>query len=152
MINFTKIRFYNIVFIALAVILNIGCNHTIRQKGYVFTQSHLKDIKINISHKSEILQILGTPSLINSFNKDRWYYISSKQQSLGFLKPKIIDQQIAVLEFNQDILTNIDLKNVDQPSIIANFSKEQTKTLGDDPRYILKALGNIGRFNKINNK
>ena len=46
------------------------------------------------------MRLVGSPSAVATFNPNVWYYITQKQETVAFLKSKIIEQQVMQLTFN----------------------------------------------------
>ena len=53
--------------------------------------------------KNDILKIIGPPSSISDFNKNKWFYIERKKSNQALLKlgkKKITNNNILILKFN----------------------------------------------------
>ena len=84
-------------------ILNCSPNKVTNNHGFVSLQEKFKKITINKTNKNDILKIIGPPSSISNFNKNKWFYIErmKKNQSIFKLGIKKIDKNnILIVEFN----------------------------------------------------
>jgi outer membrane protein assembly factor BamE (lipoprotein component of BamABCDE complex) len=141
-----------IFIITIGVLTISGCSKNLKQKGYNFNQVDFQSLSVNKSSKEDVLNILGSPSTASEFGDQTWFYISSKKESFAFMKPKLIEQKIIAIHFdNNNMIDNIENYQLDQAKIV-EFSNDFTPTGGDDDRLVKKLFGNIGKFNKNSNK
>ena len=74
-------------------------------------------IKINITNKNDLLNIIGPPSTKSDFNKNKWFYLErlKTNQSLFKLgKQRIKKNNVLVVELNQlGILINKKILNLE---------------------------------------
>jgi len=129
------------------LMLTIGCSPKIDNGGYV-REGEIKDlIVVGQSTKDEVKSKLGSPSAQSSFGDDSWYYVTSRKETVAFLRPEIVDQNVARIEFNNaGIVSKIDTytKNDSEDFAIA---KRTTPTEGHTMGFFEQVLGNVGRFN-----
>lgn len=133
----------------LALILLIpACSPIVDNRGYI-KQGNIKDkIVIGQTSKQEVFDQFGSPSSQSSFGPETWYYINNRKETVGFLKPEVVDQDVTEVEFDdKGIATRVQNYNQDQAREIANVKRE-TPTEGHTLGFLEQALGNIGRFNK----
>jgi len=125
-----------------------ACSPIVDNKGYV-KQAPLKDrLVIGQTSKQEVMDNFGSPSSTSSFGPETWYYIQSRKETVGFLKPEVVDQDITSIEFDQaGMVSKINGFNQEQALQIANVKRE-TPTEGHTLGFIEQVLGNVGRFNK----
>ncbi|MEQ1789391.1 MAG: outer membrane protein assembly factor BamE [Rickettsiales bacterium] len=116
-------------------------------RGYV-KQADWKDaIKVGQTSKQEVAEKFGSPSTQSSFGVDTWYYISSRKEAIGFMKPSIVEQEAVDITFDSTgIVSSVNVYNQDNAK---DFSlvKRTTPTEGHSLSFIDQALGNLGRFN-----
>ena len=73
--------------------------------GSKFLDEKYNKIFINKTNKNDLLLIIGPPSSISDFNKNKWYYferLKSNQSLLKLGKQKIKKNNILVVELNGD--------------------------------------------------
>ena len=129
-----KILLLLLFFITLSCSTNkVSDNH-----GFISLQAKFEKIKVNESNKNDILKIIGPPSSVSSFDKNKWFYIQRNKtnQSLFKLGIKKIDKNnILILNFNsKGILNNKRILNLDNMNDVKlvkeitekNFKKNDT--------------------------
>ena len=80
--------------------------------------------------KDDVLDILGTPSTIPSFDKNKWFYIEITREKIAFLKPKLISQKVLQIDFdNEDLVSGIETYSLKDGNIIA-MNEDKTLTQG----------------------
>lgn len=125
-----------------------ACSPIVDNRGYI-KQGSLKDkLVVGQTSKQEVLDQLGSPSSQSSFGPETWYYIHNRKETVAFLKPESVDQDITRVEFDTaGVVSNVELFSQDAAQEIPNIKRE-TPTEGHTLGFIEQALGNIGRFNK----
>ena len=83
--------------------LNCSSNKVSNNHGFISLQAKFEKITINQTNKNDILNIIGPPSSISNFDKNKWFYIQriKTNQSLFKLGIKKIDKNnILIVQFN----------------------------------------------------
>ena len=134
--------------VILMLLVTGACSPIVDNRGYV-KQASLKDkIVVGQTSKQEVLDRFGSPSAQSSFGQETWYYINNRKETVGFLKPETVDQDITRVEFDAaGLVVKVEDYAQDQAQEIKNVRRE-TPTEGHTLGFIEQALGNIGRFNK----
>ncbi len=75
----------------------------VKHHGVPFLEKKQKSLKVNLSNKNDIKNILGIPSTTSKFENDIWIYIERKQtqsklKNLG--RMKISKNDVLVLEID----------------------------------------------------
>ena len=93
----------------LLIILNISsCSSNIEKRGYLFDEVNQKEIEIGMQ-KSEVYQLMGSPSTESQENGNKFYYTSNKFYKYAFLNPKEIERTVLAVSFDDnDLTTNIE--------------------------------------------
>lgn len=134
-----------LILILLAV---AACDPIVDNKGYVKQQDIKEKLVIGQTSKQEVLDNFGSPSSQSSFGPETWYYIHNRKETVGFLKPEMVDQDITAIEFDASgNVSKVDGYGKDQAQEIANVKRE-TPTEGHTLGFFEQILGNVGRFNK----
>ena len=106
-----------ILTLMLLFIINCSGNKVSNYHGTKLLQSKYERININITNKNDLLEIIGPPSSISDFNKNKWFYferLKSNQSLLKLGKQKIKKNNILIVELNKDgILKDKKLLNLD---------------------------------------
>ena len=125
-----------------------ACAPKVDEKGYIKQGDIKEGLVIGQTSKQEVLDKLGSPSAQNSFGDETWYYIQSRQETVGFLKPETVDQDVTRIEFDKSgHITKIEdynEANAQDVKLVTRESPTEGHTLG----FFEQVLGNVGRFNK----
>jgi outer membrane protein assembly factor BamE (lipoprotein component of BamABCDE complex) len=49
--------------------------------------------------REQVRQALGSPSSVAMFDKNIWYYISKREESYAFFKPRVKEQKVLIVRF-----------------------------------------------------
>ena len=97
-----------------------SCSQSQVVDGQYPPQYNLKEIIVGDHSKDDVLDILGTPSTIPSFDKNKWFYIEITREKIAFLKPKLISQKVLQIDFdNEDLVSGIETYSLKDGNIIA---------------------------------
>lgn len=137
----------NIIILFVMTLFISSCiSRSVTQKGNIFDNQDLSNIKVGLTNKDNVLRILGYPLNISYFDKDTWIYYSYTMKEILFFKPYISDQKILVLKFNNEtnIVSDMFLYNIDSN----NYEILDTiNTSDEDKQNIIKdILNNIGQI------
>ena len=69
----------------LAAVLLSGCNFIYRQpvfQGNLLEKSNVEQLKPGMS-KSQVVALVGTPSIADPFHQERWDYVASERRDRG---------------------------------------------------------------------
>ena len=137
----------NVIFI-IASLLATACSPKVENRGYV-KQGNWKDaVIVGQTSKQEVFDKFGSPSAQSSFGDETWYYVSSRKEAIGFLKPKVVEQEAVDIAFDTaGVVSSLNIYNKDNAREI-DLVKRTTPTEGHSLSFIDQTLGNLGRFNK----
>ena len=97
--------FIKIILIILIIfIVNCSGNKVSNYHGIKRLESKFEKIEVNVSNKNDIISIIGPPSTISDFNKNKWYYIERLKTNQSLIKlgtQKIKKNNILVVELNE---------------------------------------------------
>ena len=83
--------------------LNCSSNKVSNNHGFKSLQEKFKKITINKTNKNDMLKIIGPPSSVSNFNKNKWLYIERMKTNQSIFKlgiKKINKNNILIVEFN----------------------------------------------------
>lgn len=103
------------------------------------------------STRSDVLDILGSPTAHATFDDNTWIYVSlvTSPQPLDF--PKVVKQQVVVLNFdNAGVLRKLSTLNR-KDAINVGMASGHTPAPGTQISVIQELLGNVGRYNPMSN-
>ena len=136
------------VFIAVLGLNLSGCDPKITMRGNLPRPSVLEQVKPGAHYKQDIVQLLGTPSTLGTFDASTWYYISKTSTQYAFLEPEIIEQKVLALYFDDTgKLTRMQTYTKDDMRKVG-MQDGETPTAGDEMGFLEQVFGNFGRFEK----
>jgi outer membrane protein assembly factor BamE (lipoprotein component of BamABCDE complex) len=128
-----------------------GCGAQIDRHGHVFVDVDLNQIHSGMS-KDQVASVLGSPDTTSTVGGDAYYYISTTQKSVAFLKPWEIDRQVVAVYFDNTAkvqqVANYGLKD----GIVINYYKGETPARGKDLSFIEQIFGNISHRQMFKNQ
>lgn len=125
-----------------------SCSPKVENRGYIKQVSWKDAVKVGQTTKQEVFDQFGSPSAKSTFGPETWYYVSSRKESVGFLKPEVVEQETADITFDYaGVVRDVKIYNKDDGRDIS-LVKRTTPTEGHSLSFIDQTLGNLGRFNK----
>ena len=130
-----------VVVTALAI---AGCAPAVDMRGHVPNPEALALIKPGQQTRDQVLDMLGSPTAIGTFEDSRWYYITRRTEQLAFYDPDLIEAKVVVVEFDtagfvKEVaqLSNDEARDIDPVD-------RTTPTKGRQLGFFQQLLGNIG--------
>lgn len=146
-INFMKF-FIIRTFLVSSIFFTLCSCQTIESRGQYVDDNLLPTLEERRLSKSEVKDLIGTPTIIPDYTANTWYYIQRSLARRAWFKPKVIEQRIVRITFNKnDIIEEVLVLNDSHKEDIM-LIKEYTKTYGTELNGLQKFVKNIGRFNK----
>ena len=123
-----------------------GCATRVDTRGNLPDADDVLSIQPGVQNKQQVAELLGTPSTIGTFDDKTWYYISKRTETVAFFKPKVVDQQVIIVTFDDlDTVKDVKLYGLEDALAVPPVERE-TPTYGQQLTIIQQLLGNIGRF------
>ena len=98
-------------------IINCTGNKVSNYHGTKKLDTAYKNIKLNESNKNDLIRIMGPPSTVSDFDKNKWLYIErlkTTQSIIKLGKQKLIKSNVLIVELNnKGILINKKLLNLE---------------------------------------
>ena len=133
------------LFIAL-VSLVVSCSPIVENRGYVFDEELLDQIKVNETISNDVMDILGSPSTTSAIDASTWYYIYSKAETVAFYYPTVTDRRVLAVSFDDDNkVNNLKYYGLEEGKIIS-YVDRTTPTRGRELTVIQQLFGNLGRL------
>lgn len=130
----------------LAAILG-ACTPTITQHGYVPDEDRIGSIRTELDDRESIRAKLGSPSTLTAFGDETWLYVSRRVEEFAFYSPKVLDQQVVAINFNdRGFVQDVRRLNLEDGRLIDPVTRV-TPTLGRELGVLEQLFGNLGRFN-----
>lgn len=134
------------VMAVLLPLASTSCTPTIATHGHTFDETAIARIEPGSTSRQEVLQLLGSPSSLASFDDNVWYYVSQRTAKVSFYQENLIGQDVMTVTFNdQDLVDKIDRHGLEQTAAIDPVNRV-TPTAGVSPSIWKQLIGNIGRF------
>jgi outer membrane protein assembly factor BamE (lipoprotein component of BamABCDE complex) len=125
-----------------------SCAKEVYHHGYSFEQNNVQTIKVGEADYGKVLSELGSPTTKSNFGPKTLYYINYSVEKIAFLDPKITEQKVLAIAFNdKDVVSNIMEYTLDDSNQVA-FSEGKTEIQGNTLTPIEQIMTNIGKFNK----
>jgi outer membrane protein assembly factor BamE (lipoprotein component of BamABCDE complex) len=135
----------------LAVVLVGGllaaCTVTETRRGHLLPEGVAAELSAANMSQQRVVELLGTPSTVSAFDRNRWYYIGEVQQHQAFFKPDVVARDVLILDFdNNQQLAKVGTLSEKDGQEVTLVSRE-TPTEGNKITVLEQILGNLGRFN-----
>src|SRR3990172_4252584 len=77
-----------------------ACQPRIDARGNLPDPDTVAQIQPGLRTRAGVADLLGSPSVEGTFDDKTWYYISGRTETYAFFAPKVVDQQVLVVEFD----------------------------------------------------
>jgi outer membrane protein assembly factor BamE (lipoprotein component of BamABCDE complex) len=116
----------------------------IDRHGHVFMDVDLNQIQPGMS-KEEVQTVLGSPDTTSAIGGDAYYYISTTQKTIAFLKPYEIDRQVVAVYFDGGASVQQVAQYGLKDGIVVNYYRGETAARGKDLTFVEQMFGNISQ-------
>ena len=123
-----------LIIIVFIFILNCSGNKVTNYHGAKLLSNKYDLIKVNVTNKNDLVEIIGPPSTISDFNKNIWFYFERLKTNQSLLKlgtQKIKKNNILIVELdNKGILKNkrfLDLDDMNDVKYIKTVTTKEFK-------------------------
>jgi outer membrane protein assembly factor BamE (lipoprotein component of BamABCDE complex) len=122
-----------------------SCNPISDNLGNRALKENVAQIQVGRTTKLEVTRLLGSPSNVAAFDPNTWYYISARQVQYAFLKPKITEQHVLRITFDESgvvrEMKELGLEDVKETSYV----ERTTPTRGGEPGLLRSLYDTIMR-------
>lgn len=132
--------------LACATVGLSACGNTVQLRGNTPDPEDIAAIQPGVQSRQDVIDLLGSPSTVSTFQDRKWYYIGQKTEEIAFMKPQVIDRKVLVITFDETGLvestknyTMADAQDVDPVD-------RETPTEGRDLTLLQQLFGNVGKF------
>jgi outer membrane protein assembly factor BamE (lipoprotein component of BamABCDE complex) len=140
-------RWQGLAIVPIATFGLAACTSSISTHGHRLDAAALAQIEPGQSAQGDVIQLLGSPSSLATFDDRTWYYVSQRTERHSFYHNTVVAQDVVAIEFDeQGTVSRIDRHDLNGARDIDLVSRE-TPTAGNEMSVIEQFLGNIGRFN-----
>jgi len=127
--------------------LTAACAPVQATRGNFVEDDRLKSLQLHVSTKEEVQSKIGTPTTIDPFDGNKWFYMGEKTSTTAFFDPKVESRKVLEVTFNNEgLLENVE--NVDEKSAKdVEMVKKKTVAPGREMNAFQQFFSNIGKFN-----
>ena len=138
----------NVAVIIAAGLALSACAGIREHRGFVIDPTLAEGIQVGIDNKDSVSRTLGRPTFTGQFDPNDWYYVSRNTAQLAFRDPKITDQTVIRVQFDQ--AGNVSAVQKTGKELIAKVepSGDKTPTLGRKRSFFEELFGNIGTISQ----
>ena len=140
-----KSAVFKSVIAVVGTVLLAGCALSTREhRGYVMDEQLTNAVSVGTDNKASVERTLGKPSFTGTFSENDWYYISRDTRAFAFRNPRVTDQSVLHVRFDQT--GNVAAVETTDEKLIAEVkpSGDKTPTLGSKKSFFDELFGNIG--------
>ncbi len=124
-----------------------GCVSNRSAHGYVLERGEtVIDARVGIDTKDSVLAKYGEPSLIGTFDRNSWYYLSALDASRAFFRPETTARSVVAFHFDDEgkveKVDQIDLAD----AVDVKTASRTTPTRGKELGFWEQLLGNVGQL------
>jgi outer membrane protein assembly factor BamE (lipoprotein component of BamABCDE complex) len=121
-----------------------SCSPPVETRGNIPDAVVIGEIKPGVHTKDQVSQLLGTPSSVATFDKNTWYYLGRKTESVAFFKPETIEAQTVVIRFDDKGVVS-EIRRLDRESgREIDVVERETPTRGKELNFVRAILGSMG--------
>ena len=110
----------------LIFIVNCSGNKVTNYHGVKLLDKKIDKIEINITNKNDLIKLIGNPSTVSDFDKNRWYYFERLKTNQSLIKlgnQKIKKNNVLIVDLNDyGIVKNKKLLNIDDMNDVKKLS------------------------------
>jgi outer membrane protein assembly factor BamE (lipoprotein component of BamABCDE complex) len=128
-----------------ATLASAACAPTVSKHGFTAINATPQEVKPGEDTKSTVLERLGSPSAVSTFDPNTWFYVSQSVQRLAFYRPRVTKRDIVAVGFGPDEkVTTLNTYTLADGKVIA-FNGRETPTRGRELTILEQLLGTVGR-------
>ena len=140
----------NLYFLIFMTILGTACSSDVFLVHNGNMPSPEKVAQISEGQTFEqVEEILGSPSLVSTFDSNTWIYMSSTLKKVAFCKPEEINRNVLTITFNQkgvvSKISTYDKANGEELQI----DEDETLVKGNKVGFFRKYFGGVGAYMPI---
>jgi outer membrane protein assembly factor BamE (lipoprotein component of BamABCDE complex) len=128
-------------FAAMAALSSLAvspCSPTIATHGHALDEAAIARIEPGRTSRQEVLQLLGSPSSLASFDDDAWYYVSQRTENVSFYQEDLVEQDVIAITFDdRDLVDDIEALGV--RAVVAESVMSTARRAADLARTVIDA-------------
>ncbi|MFQ3622684.1 MAG: outer membrane protein assembly factor BamE [Acetobacteraceae bacterium] len=116
------------------------------QRGARFDTLQVGEIVPGVQTRSDVVALLGTPSVTAPFGEDAWFYVSSVTRNRVGRLPGVDEQTVVAIRFDErGVVREVRTLGLEDAQAVDPVERV-TPTPGNDRSFLQLLFGNIGRF------
>ena len=125
-----------------------ACAGSQDHKGFVLDPVLTDSIQAGVDNKESVTRTIGRPTFTSQWDPNDWYYVSRDTAQLAFRDPKVTEQTVLRIQFDQ--AGNVTSVQKTGKELIASVdpSGDKTPTLGRNRSFFEELFGNIGTISQ----
>jgi outer membrane protein assembly factor BamE (lipoprotein component of BamABCDE complex) len=132
---------------AITALSLASCTSSISTHGHRLDAAALAQVEPGQSSQGDVVQLLGSPSSLATFDDRTWYYVSQRTERHSFYHTTVVSQDVVAIVFDdQGMVSRVNRHDLNGATEIDLVDRE-TPTSGNEMSVLEQFLGNIGRFN-----
>ena len=133
--------------ISLALALS-ACAGARDHKGFVLDATLVDSIQVGVDNKESVTRTIGRPTYTSQWDPNDWYYVSRNTAQLAFRDPKVTEQTVLRVKFDQaGNVTSVEKTGKERIAKVDPVN-DQTPTLGRQRSFFEELFGNIGTISQ----
>lgn len=133
--------------VGLALALS-ACAGARDHKGFVLDPTLTDAIQVGVDNKDSVTRTIGRPTFTSQWDPNEWYYLSRNIATLAFRDPKVTEQTVLRIRFDQaGNVASVEKTGKDQIAKV-DPSDDKTPTLGRQRSFFEELFGNIGTISQ----
>ena len=128
----------------VAALMLAACEPKVALRGNDPLESKLESVQVDRSTKRDVMQLLGTPSVVGLFEDDTWYYLSQRKEQWAFYAPEVTEHKAMAFHFDeQGVLRKVNTMDQEALAEVA-YREQETPTSGRTLSIFEQLFGNLG--------
>lgn len=136
---------------ALAIAAPLAaCTPTTSTHGFQVVEAKPEDVKVGEDTKSTVLERLGSPSAVSTFEPNIWFYVTQATERKAYFKPKTTARDVVAVSFDKttEKVVSVNKHGMEDGKVLA-FNDRETPTRGRELSILEQLLGNVGRVGNV---
>jgi outer membrane protein assembly factor BamE (lipoprotein component of BamABCDE complex) len=131
----------------LAAMAVSACLPQVSNHGYRLDEAALAQVEPGRTTRDQVLELLGSPSALTTFDGSVWYYVSQRTERRSFYQEELVNQDVLSIAFDDlGTVASVERHGLERAHEVSLVDRE-TATSGSELSLIEQFVGNIGRFN-----
>ncbi|RVU39626.1 outer membrane protein assembly factor BamE [Hwanghaeella grinnelliae] len=132
--------------VAVIALAATACTPKTALRGNLPRPHQIEQLEVGKQRKTQVESIMGSPSVIGTFDDNIWYYMSRRTEQWAFFPEEVVEQKVLALYFsNEGVLQHVETYTEDDAREIATSSRT-TPTAGKELGVLEQIFGNVGKF------